>query len=186
MARRKATEERPYKGVTALPRARGGRRFVAKIRPGKGVEAHLGLYEAAGHAAFAFNVAAEALGRGSMPLNEIPRSEQPDADAVRRITELVRLRLGLDRPGRRRRESVPPDPDGLLALFEVAVVGFWRAEARQGDAGPGLDAAARRLAESARLVFWSPEAGHPDPVEAMARLLSRRLDDAFRRSDLAA
>src|SRR4051794_8553493 len=98
MAKRKATEDRPYKGVTSLARARGGRRFVAKIRRGKGVEVHLGLYEAAGHAAFAFNVAAQALGRGSMPPNEIPRAEQPDADAVRWIADRVRRRLGLEPP----------------------------------------------------------------------------------------
>ena len=185
MGQKKGNEERRYKGVSALPQARGGRRFVAKIRKGKGVDAHLGIYEFAGHAAFAFNVAAVALGRGSRPPNDIPREEQPDADTVRWIGERVRDRLDLEPQGRRRGEVFPPDPEGLLTLFEVAVVGFWRGEAAQGDSGSGVDAAARRLAESARLIFWNPAAGHPDPSEAMARLLARRIDQAFRRSDLA-
>jgi hypothetical protein len=93
-------------------------------------------------------------------------------------------RLGLEPPRRNRADADPPDPEGLLTLFEIAVVGFWRNQAAQGDARSGVDAAARRLAESARLVFWSPEAGHPDPSEAMAHLLARRLDAAFRRADL--
>ena len=165
-----------------LPRPRAGRRFVAKIRH-KGVEVHLGLYESAGLAAFAFNVASEAVGRGSRPPNEVPRAEQPDAESVRRITANVRRRLGLDPPVRPL-DEVPPDPEALLILFEVTIVGFWRDQAAQSDAGPGLEAAARRLAESARLVFWNPRAGHPSPAEAITRLVSRRIDQAFRRSDL--
>ena len=179
---RATTEGRLPKGVSLLPRARGGRRFLAKIRH-RGVEVHLGIYESAGLAAFAFNVASEASGRGSRPPNEVDRAEQPDADRVRRITALVRRRLGLD-PPLRRVDEVPPDPEQLLILFEVTVVGFWRSQAAEGDAGDGLDASARRLAEAARLVFWSPPSGHPDPGEAMARLLGRRLEQGFRRADL--
>ena len=48
----------------------------------------------------------------------------------------------------------------------------------------GLDAAAARLASAASLLFWSRAAGHPDPLLAMTELLSRRLDQAFRRPDL--
>jgi hypothetical protein len=166
------------KGVTILTRPRSGRRFLAKIRR-KGVEVHLGLYESAGLAAFAFNVASEATGRGARPPNEVPRAEQPDADEVRRITANVRRRLGLDPPTRPPDEG-PPDPEALLTLFEVTIVGFWRDQAAQSDPGPGLEAAARRLAESARLVFWNPQAGHPSPTEA----ITRRIDQAFRRADL--
>ena len=97
MSQDQATGPRLPRGVTMLSRPRSGRRFLAKIRR-KGVEVHLGLYESAGLAAFAFNVASEAMGRGSRPPNEVPRAEQPDADGVRRITANVRRRLGLDPP----------------------------------------------------------------------------------------
>lgn len=182
MSQNQAGGQRLPKGVTALPRARNGRRFLARIRR-KGVEVHLGLYESAGLAGFAFNVAAEAMGRGSRPPNEIPRAEAPDAEGVRRITATVRRRLGLDPPGRSP-EEVAPDPEALLTLFEVTIVGFWREQGAESDPGSGLDAAARRLAESARLVFWSPSAGHPTAPEAIARLVARRLNQAFRRADL--
>ena len=182
MSQDQATGPRLPKGVTMLPRARGGRRFLAKIRH-KGVEVHLGIYESAGLAAFAFNVASEAMGRGSRPPNEVPRAEQPDAEGVRRIAANVRRRLGLD-PPTRRLDEIPPDPEALLTLFEVTIVGFWRDQAAQSDPGPGLDAAARRLAEAARLVFWSPSIGHPAPSDAIARLVARRLDQTFRRADL--
>lgn len=186
MPRSATSDPRPFKGVTTLPRPRGGRSYLARIRRGKGVDVHLGLYETAGAAALAFNVASDLIGRGSMPPNEIPRAEQPDADAVRRITERVRRRLGAEPKGRSRTApGLPPDPDDLLTLFEVAIVGFWRREAAEGDAASGLDAVAKRLAASARLIFWDGAAGHPDPSAALARLLGRRLDEAFRRSDLA-
>jgi len=185
MSREQPPEPRLPKGVTLLPRARGGRRFLARIRPGRGAgEVHLGIYATAGEAALAFNVASQAIGRGSRPPNEVAKGEQPDAEQVRRITAKVRRRLGLDRDGGRS-EEVPPDPDDLLTLFEVTVVGFWRGQAAQGASGSDVDSAGRRLAEAARLVFWSPPSGHPDPREAMARLLARRLDQAFRRGDLA-
>jgi hypothetical protein len=182
MSQDQPTGRRPLKGVSTLPRSRGGRRFVAKVRH-KGVEVHLGIYESPGLAGFAFNVASEVLGRGSRPPNEVPRAEQPDAEEVRRITARVRRRLGLD-PTPKRVEEIPPDPEALLTLFEVTVVGFWRDQAAQSDPGAGLDAAARRLAEAARLVFWSPSRGHPSPSDAIARLVARRLDQAFRRVDL--
>ena len=182
MSQDQSTGGRPPKGVSMLARARGGRRFLAKIRH-KGVEVHLGIYESAGLAGFAFNVAWEAIGRGSRPPNEIPRDEQPDAEGVWRITSRVRRRLDLGLPPKKAEET-PPDPEALLTLFEVTVVGFWRDQAARSDAGPGLDASARRLADAARLVFWSPSIGHPSPSEAIARLVARRLDHAFRRADL--
>jgi hypothetical protein len=182
MSQDQATDNRLPRGVTMLARARGGRRFLAKIRR-RGVEVHLGLYESAGLAAFAFNVASEATGRGSRPPNESDRVDQPDAEAVRRIAANVRRRLGLEPPPGRPQE-VAPDPEALLTLFEVTIVGFWRGQAAQSDPGSGLDAAARRLAEAARLVFWSPSAGHPPAPEAIARLAARRIDQAFRRADL--
>ncbi len=185
MAREQSSEPRPPKGVVVLPRARGGRRYLARIRPGRGAgEVHLGIYATAGEAALAFHLASQAIGRGSRPPDEVVGAEQPDAEQVRRITAKVRRRLGLD-PTRVVAEEIPPDPDDLLALFEVAVVGFWRGQAAGGASGADVDAAGRRLAEAARLVFWSPPSGHPDPSEAMARLLGRRLDQAFRRGDLA-
>ena len=183
MGQDQATGGRLPKGVTMLPRSRGGRRFLARIRH-KGAEVHLGLYESAGLAAFAFNVASEAIGRSSRPVSQVPGDDQPDAGEVWRITERVRLRLGLDRDRIRQSEEIPPDPEALLTLFEVTVVGFWRDQAARSDAGPGLDAAGRRLAEASRLVFWSPSSGHPSPRDAVARLVARRLDQAFRRADL--
>jgi hypothetical protein len=182
MSQDQATNLRLPTGVSPLPRSRGGRRFLAKIRH-KGVEVHLGIYESAGLAGFAFNVASEAIGRGSRPPNQIPDGEQPDAEGVWRITSRVRRRLGLDPPARKV-EEVPPDPEALLILFEVTVVGFWRDQAARSDAGEGVDAASRRLAEAARLVFWSPSSGHPTPSEAIARLVARRVDQAFRRADV--
>jgi hypothetical protein len=182
MSQDQAAGPRLPRGVTVLTRPRSGRRYLARIRR-KGVEVHLGLYESAGLAAFAFNVASEATGRGSRPPNEVPRDEQPDADGVRRITANVRRRLGLDAPSRRLVE-VPPDPEALLTLFEVTIVGFWRDQAAQSDPGRGLEAAARRLAESAHLVFWNPRPGHLSSTEAITRLVSRRIDQAFRRADL--
>ena len=182
MSQDQSTNARLPKGVTLLPRSRNGRRFLAKIRQ-KGVEVHLGIYESAGLAGFAFNVASEAIGRGSRPPNQIPADEQPDAEEVWRITGRVRRRLGLD-PAPKKADEIPPDPDALLTLFEVTVVGFWRDQAARSDAGPGLDAASRRLAEAARLVFWSPSIGHPSPSDAIARLVARRVDHAFRRADV--
>ena len=182
MSQDQSAARRLPKGVTQLPRSRGGRRFLAKIRR-KGVEVHLGVYESAGLAGFAFNVASEAIGRGPRPPNEIPGAEQPDAEGVWRITSRVRRRLGLDPPPRRS-EEVPPDPEALLTLFEVTVVGFWRDQAARSDATSGVDASARRLAEAARLVFWSPSSGHPPPSDAIGRLVARRLEQAFRRADL--
>ena len=161
MSQDHSTARRLPKGVTELPRSRGGRRFLAKIRH-KGVEVHLGIYESAGLAGFAFNVASQAIGRGSRPPNEIPGDEQPDASGVWRITNRVRHRLGLDSPTRTL-EEVPPDPEALLTLFEITVVGFWRDQAARSDSASDVDAAARRLAEAARVVFWSPTIGHPSP-----------------------
>ena len=89
-----------------LPRSRGGRRFLAKIRH-KGVEVHLGIYESAGLAGFAFNVASEAIGRGSRPPNEIPRAEQPDAEEVWRITAGSAAGSGSTRPRSGPRRSRP-------------------------------------------------------------------------------
>jgi hypothetical protein len=182
MSQDQPTNNRLPKGVTTLPRSRGGRRFLAKIRQ-KGVEVHLGIYDSPGLAGFAFNVASEAIGRGSRPPNQVPEGEQPHAEDVWRITSRVRRRLGLD-PAVKKVEEIPPDPDALLTLFEVTVVGFWRDQAARSDVGQGVDAAGSRLAEAARLVFWSPSSGHPTPGEAIARLVARRLDQAFRRADV--
>ncbi len=183
MSQEQTTGHRLPRGVSALNRSRNGRKYLAKIRR-KGVEVHLGLYESAGLAGFAFNVAFEAIGRGSRPPNEIARSDQPDADDVRQITARVRRRLGLDPPSRRL-DEIPPEPETLLTFFEITVVGFWRDQAAQSDPNMGLDASARRLADAARLVFWSSSSGHPRPDEALKRLLARRLDQSFRRADLS-
>lgn len=185
MSQNDSTRTRLPKGVSALPRARAGRGFRASIRQGKGVEVHLGLYETSWLAAFAYGVAAQLLRRQSPPV-DIPPPEQPDAARVREITARVRRRLGLDKAEPARRET-PPEPDDLVTLFEITVVGFWRSQAA-ADSGDhpeaGLIAAAGRLVESARMLFWSRAAGHPSPVEAMTRLLTRRLEQTFRRPDL--
>ncbi|GAC1472402.1 MAG: hypothetical protein NVSMB9_19580 [Isosphaeraceae bacterium] len=180
-----STRNRLPRGVSALPRARNGRGFRASIRRGKGVEVHLGIYRTSWRAAFAYGVAAQLLGRHHNAY-EIPRAEQPDADEVQAITDLVRGRLGMERKARPSGE-VAPGTEDLLTLFEVTVVGFWRdqAAADTGDSpSAGLDVAAGRLVEAAHLLFWSRSAGHPTPIEAMTRLLARRLDQSFRRSNL--
>ena len=168
-----------------MPRARWGRSYRATIRRGKGVVVHLGLYESPWLAAIAHDYAAELLKKSRPPLR-IPRDEEPTAEEVRATRDRVRTRLGLDARERGLREF-PPTTEELLTLFEVTVVPFWRSQAAsdQGDRpGSGIDAAASRLVESAQVLFWARSAGHPTPIEAMSRLLSRRLELAFRRSDL--
>jgi len=182
MSREETSQTRLPRGVTLLPRSRGGRRFLSKIRQ-KGVEIHLGIYESAGLAGFAFNVASEAIGRGSRPPNPIPDDEQPDAETVWRITGRVRRRLGLDRETRRL-EVASPDPEQLLVFFEVTVVGFWRDQAARSDTGQGVDVASRRLVHDAQLVFGGSTKNSLTPDEAIARLVARRVDRAFRRADL--
>jgi hypothetical protein len=184
---RSGSERRPerLRGVTELPEACGERRYRAWIKRGKGRQVNLGLYSSRWLAAFAFNVAAEALHGGHRPRNAIPESEQPGADQVRRITARVRRRLGLDEPSPRPEDRVP-SADQLLTLFEITVVGFWRDQVARHDADLAreLDLAARRLVEAAHVLFWSHSAGHPTPREALEELLARRLDRTFRRVDL--
>ena len=185
MARSESNAGRLPRGVTALPRARGGRKYRARIRRGKGVEVHLGLYATPWLAAFAYDAAARAIGRGSGTPPEIPRTEQPTADEVRAITALVRRRLGLDPPPPPPADD-PPGTEAMLTILEITVVGFWRDQAAHPEGTPdaALDAAARRLAEAARALLWCHSAGHPTPHEALTDLLAHRLDRAFRRADL--
>jgi hypothetical protein len=189
MSQHDASRGRLPRGVTALPRSRGGRGYRASIRRGKAGEVHLGLYESPWLAAFAYGVAAQLLGRERRGV-EIPPTGQPTAEQVRSITAAVRRRLGLELEtdaDRQTTRDAPPALDDLLTFFEVTVVGFWRAQATADSGnhpGAGLDAAAGRLVEAAGLLFWSRPAGHPTPLEAMTRLLARRLDQAFRRADL--
>ena len=174
------------RGVTALPRPRGDRSYRATIRRGKGVEVHLGVYETPWLAAFAYGVAAKAIGREGGGHVEIPQAEQPSAEEVRAITEKVHRRLGLE-SAPVRREEVEPDADAMMTLFEVTIVGFWRGQAASDawdEPGAGIDAAAGRLVEAAGLLFWRARPGDPMPLEAMSRLLGRRLDATFRRADL--
>ena len=184
VTRNDTSRERLPKGVSALATSRGGRAFRATIRRGKGSEVHLGLYETAWLAAFAYGVAAKTIGRGEGLPVEIPLGEQPTADEVYAITAKVRLRLGLDRPPPRI-DLPEPDRDDLLTFFEVTVVGFWRSQAADdswGSPGEGLDAAAGQLVAAARLLFRSRT--YPTALEAMTRLVGRRLDAVFRRTDV--
>jgi hypothetical protein len=178
-----ASSGRLPKGVTRLPRPRNGRAYKASIRHGKGIVVHLGLYETEWLAAFAFRTASELLGR-ERRIAVIPREGQPNAEQVRTITERVRGRLGMtNRPSVRSSVEIPPDGEELMTLFEITVVGFWRREAASaGGETPeaGLDRAASRLVEAARVLFWSRVPGHPEPLDAMVSILSRRLDNAFR------
>lgn len=176
---------RRLRGVIELPESQGDRRFRARISVGRGRQVNLGLYPTRWLAAFAYNVAAEALHGASRSRNEISEAEQPDAEQVRRIATRVRRRLGLDVPSPPR-DDRPPDVDQLLTLFEVTVVGFWKGQVAAHDAHKGqeLDIAARRLVAAARVLFWSHSSGHPTPLEALSRLLMRRLDQAFQRADL--
>ena len=186
MSRSHATQNRLPKGVVALSISRGGRGFRASIRRGKVGEVHLGLYETSWLAAFAYEVAARLLSRNDAPRIDIPLAKHPSAEQVHAITAKVRRRLGLDRSAGHR-DEIPPGADDMLTLFEVAVLGFWRAQAAGdswGQPGAGLDAAGRQLAEAARLLFWSRALRHPTPLEVLTRLLGRRLDSAFRRSDV--
>ena len=175
------------KGVTALQRPRGGRGYRASIRKGKGIEVHLGLYETPWLAAFAHATAAQLLGRGAPPV-EAPRGQEPTADEVRAITARVRRRLGRPaEPSARRAVETPPSTEALLTFFEIAAVGFWRAQAAADDSdhpATGLDAAAGRLVEAASLLFWSRSAGHPEPLDALTERLAQRLDQTFRRPEL--
>jgi hypothetical protein len=182
MARSRRGDVRLPKGVSEIERPRGGRRYRAAIR-NKGVEVHLGLYETPAFAAFAFNVASAAIGRGAAPPNEAPRSGGLSADEVRSITSQVRRRLGLDR-GESASASERPSVEALLTFFEITVVGFWRAEVAADHTADSLDAAANRIVDAADLLFWERARGSPDPRHATADLLARRLDFTFRRPEL--
>src|SRR3954451_14976626 len=116
---------RRLRGVTELPEHQGERRFRARISGGQGRQVNLGLYPTRWLAAFAYNVAAEALHGAGRSRNGIPEAEQPDADLVRRISTRVLRRLGLEGPGPQAADR-PPSADELLTLFEVTVVGFWK------------------------------------------------------------
>jgi hypothetical protein len=176
---------RRLRGVTELPERLGKRWFRARISRGRGQRVNLGLYPTCWLASFAYNVAAEEVHGSRRARNAIPESEQPDADQVRLITASVRRRLGLD-------EALPPlgdqppSAERLLTLFEITVVAFWRDQVAAHDAhlSRDIEIAARRLAEAAHVLFWSQASGHPTPLEALTRLLARRLDQAFRRADL--
>lgn len=191
MKRGDAPPEKLPKGVARLARPRGGRAFRAAIRQGKGkgVEVHLGLYETRWLAALAYATAAGLLGRGVPPVHA-PTAEEPTAEEVRAVVARVRRRLGIGiSPGGAPRGvvEVAPTTADLLTFFEVIVVGFWRGQASADDSDhpdAGLDAAARRLASSASLLFWSRSSGHPDPLDAMTELVARRLGAAFRRPDV--
>lgn len=174
------------RGVTELPELLGERRFRASIGRGKkGQGANLGLYPTRWLAAFAYNVATEALSGGRGVGHEIPESEQPTAEEVREITARVRRRLGL--AGAPSKVAYhPPSADQVRTLFEVTVVGFWRQQAggHGGNAGQALDLAAARLVEAAEVLFWRGVPEGYSPLEVMESLLGLRLDRAFRRADL--
>lgn len=172
------------RGVVELAPCHGEPRFRATISRGKGRQVNLGLYADPWLAAFAYNAAVEAIRGDLRTRNEIPERQQPRADQVRSITARVRVRLGLERPARSA-EAVP-SVDQLLTLLEITVAGFWRGQVAThvADLGRELGVAARRLVESARLIFWNPSLGHPSTREALASLLARRLDQVFRRSDV--
>lgn len=176
--------QRRLRGVVELPPCHGEPRFRALISRGKGRQVNLGLYADRWLAAFAYNAAVEAVRGDLRTKNEIPERHQLTADQVRSVTARVRVRLGLDQP--RRTVETPPTAEQLLTLFEVAVTGFWRSQVAPhvADLGRELGVAARRLVDSARLLFWNQVAGCPSPREAMASLLARRLDQAFRRADV--
>jgi hypothetical protein len=184
MAASDPAEGRLPKGVQRLARARHGRRYRARIRQGKRGEIHLGLYETLWLAAFAYNVAAQAVGRAESPPNPIPHGRQPTSDEVHAITAKVRRRLGLDPPPPPGGE-IPPSAEGLRTLFDVAVVGFWRSQAAEPHPeADALDGPARRLLASADLMFWSRSPGHPTPLDVLADAVADRFDAAFRNPDL--
>ena len=176
---------RRLRGVTELPACLGERRFRARIGQGRGRRVNLGLYPTRWLAAFAYNVAAKELHGSQRSQNAIPDSEQPDADQVRRITALVRGRVGLGVPSPPTGDR-PPGTQDLLTLFEITVVGFWRGQAAVHGAHlrREIESAARRLAQAAEILFWSQASGHPTPLDALTGLLGRRLDQSFRRADL--
>jgi hypothetical protein len=174
------------RGVAALPGLHGEARFRATIRGGKGRQINLGVYNDRWLAAFAYNVGADLLHGDRRPKNEIPAPAQPGRDAVRWVTARVRRRLGMPDASAPEPGDRPPGAEQLLTLWEITVVPFWRGQVDAGSAHPAreLDQAARRLAEAARVLFWSRDAGHPTPDEALERSLALRLDRAFRRGDL--
>ncbi len=182
MAKSKKSAAGLPKGVTELSRARNGRKFRAAIR-NKGAEIHLGLYESPWHAAFAFNVASSAIGRGAIPPNECPLQSGPSSEDVREITARVRRRLGFDRGLNHHPES-PPSLESLATFFEITVLGFWRGEVVQNYGDDSLVSAARRIVEAANLLFWEHRPGSRSPSAVLEDLLSRRLSTAFRRPDV--
>lgn len=185
MARRQTGSARLPRGVVELPQPRQGRRFKARIRQGKRGEVHLGLYATPWLAAFAYNVAAQALGRSSEPPNAMPHGEQPSPDEVRRINAFVLGRLGLDPgPASRPVRLAPPSFEALQVLFEIALAGFWRSQVAAGDSGAEdpIEAPARRLLDSAAMLFWAPTG--PTPLQVLTEAVSTRFDAAFRSVEL--
>ncbi len=178
-----APHERLPRGVKTLHRPRGGRSFLASIRH-QGKEHPLGLYESEWDAALAYNIAAEAIGRGAKPPNDIPLTHRPSPDTVRSIQQKVLGRLELNRP-HRTAEGHPPSLADLTTLFEVTVVGFWRDQASR-DPGEihlnSLHSASNRILMAAGILFW--DRGLRFQQELMADLLARRLNDLFRRGDV--
>ncbi len=184
---RSHSEEKPerLRGVTELPDVGGEQRFRAGIGRGKGQQANLGVYPNRWHAAFAYNVAAQALFGERRPTNEIPENEQLNADEVRAITSRVRRRLGLEKLEPNRKERLPSTEE-LRTLFEISIIGFWRNEvaAHSSDLRRELSLAAGRLVEAARLLFWSRSAEASTPLSIMEQSLALRLDRVFRKADL--
>lgn len=184
--RKKERDRERLRGVIEQPAIHGEGRYRASIGQGKGKgrQVNLGLYADRWLAAFAYNAAVEAIRGDLRTKNEIPEKHQPSAEQVRRITARVRVRLGLDQPAIP--DDVPPSAEQLLTLLEITVASFWRGQVAThvADLGRELGVAARRLAEAARLLFWSHSSGHPPAVEVLSLLLARRLDRTFRRADV--
>ena len=182
MARSKRSEPKLPKGVIELPRARGGRKFRAAIRE-KGLEVHLGLYETSAQAAFAYNVAAKTIGRGTSPPNELLPGQTLSADQVLTITRKVRRRLGLDRPISRE-PLRPPSLEALKTFFEVTVIGFWKSQIRADGSQQSMKAVARRIVEAAELIFWENHPNSPTPLSVLEDFLARRLTLAFHQPEV--
>lgn len=174
-------KDRLPRGVTALPTTRGGRGFRASIKRGKGDMVHLGLYETPWLAAFAFDIACRALGRGDGSTLEIPLKEQPTADQVRAIHAKVNRRLGFEREEPDPLEF-PPGKSDLFPVFEIAVVGYWRnkvAENKRSHPETAINSAADALASAARVLFSTNLFDDEAPREVLRGFTARRIDAAF-------
>ena len=162
MSQDQATGERLPKGVTASP----GPGTAGGSWPGSAGRGSRSTSGSTSRPAWRRSPSTSPPRRWAGARGRPTRSPGPSSPTPRRSAgspPSVRRRLGLDPPPARP-EEVPPDPEALLTLFEVTIVGFWRDQAARVRPRPG----ARRRGPAAGRVgpagLLEPLGRPPEPV----------------------